>query len=159
MLSAPPKTVLVSACCLFLSALVAVSYPKLPARDAVGATPLPTSCNATNAVCAGRTWETLVCDSSIKLTKCFDVKLTCHSWNVCDCCSAVPLHKCLSPLAGRAFGPDCSSPIDAREEVCSCLWSRYCVLSSRSPCPLPANPVPAVLRRRLHALARLPRPR
>jgi hypothetical protein len=30
----------------------------------------------------------------------------------------VPLHKCLSPLAGRGFGADCSSPIDAREECC-----------------------------------------
>jgi hypothetical protein len=61
-------------------------------------------------------WQ--VCDDSIKLTKCFDAKLTCKNWNVCDCCSPVPLHKCLLPTAGRAFGPDCSSPIDAREECC-----------------------------------------
>jgi hypothetical protein len=38
---------------------------------------------------------------------------------VADCCSAVPIHKCLNPLAGRAFGFDCSSPIDAREECCA----------------------------------------
>jgi len=36
-----------------------------------------------------------------------------------DCCSPIPLHKCLSPLAGRAFDADCSSPVDAREECCA----------------------------------------
>ena len=45
-------------------------------------------------------------------------QVTCRLWDVADCCSPIPLHKCLSPLAGRGFGPDCSSPIDAREECC-----------------------------------------
>ena len=44
--------------------------------------------------------------------------MTCHLWDVADCCSPTPLYKCLSPLAGRGFDTDCSSPIDAREECC-----------------------------------------
>jgi len=98
---------------LGFSALAAISYPNLPARQAA----VCAEGDAT-ATCNGNTWEKLICDDPIKLTKCFDAKTTCASWNVCDCCSPVPLHKCLSPLAGRAFDTDCSSPIDAREECC-----------------------------------------
>jgi len=99
---------------LGLSALVAVSHPTLPARQAAE------SCAQGDAsvTCSGNTWEKLICDASYKVSKCFDATTTCASWNVCDCCSPVPLHKCLSPLAGRAFDTDCSSPIDAREECC-----------------------------------------
>jgi len=80
-------------------------------------------CNASAAIpkaqCGnGKVWEKLQCDDEIKVTKCFDARVTCRLWDVCDCCSPVPLHKCLSPLAGRGFGIDCSSPIDAREECC-----------------------------------------
>jgi len=66
----------------------------------------------------GTTHEKLICDDPIKVSKCFDAKVTCSKWDVEDCCSSVPLHKCLSPFATRYFGPDCSSPIDAREECC-----------------------------------------
>ena len=67
----------------------------------------------------GTQHEKLTCDSRIKLSKCFDAEITCGKWYVKDCCSPIALHKCLSPLAGRAFGADCSSPIDAREECCA----------------------------------------
>lgn len=99
---------------LALSALYAVSNPSLPPHEASETC----TANSPTATCGGRTWEKLICDDPLKLTKCFDAKTTCANWDVCDCCSPVPLHKCLSPLAGRAFGADCSSPIDAREECC-----------------------------------------
>ena len=67
----------------------------------------------------GTQHEKLTCDSRIKLSKCFDAEITCGKWDVKDCCSPIALHKCLSPLAGRAFDADCSSPIDAREECCA----------------------------------------
>jgi hypothetical protein len=101
---------------LGVSVLYAISYPTLPPRQ--DAAEAPDTCDGVNAQCGGRTWENLVCDSNLKLTKCFDAKLTCKNWNVCDCCSAVPLHKCLLPTAEKAFAPECSSPIDAREECC-----------------------------------------
>jgi hypothetical protein len=75
-------------------------------------------CNAneTLAQCGGVVWEALTCRNP---TTCVDTVVTCVDWNMCDCCSAVPLHKCLLPTAGRAFDTDCSSPIDGREQCCS----------------------------------------
>uniref|UniRef100_A0A7S2MZW4 Uncharacterized protein n=1 Tax=Haptolina brevifila TaxID=156173 RepID=A0A7S2MZW4_9EUKA len=108
-----PKTATIVTLALFaLTALVAISNgsPNRQEADAV--------CEDGLATCGGATYEKLICDDPVKLTKCFDARTTCSSWNVCDCCSPVPLHKCLSPLAGRAFGADCSSPIDAREQCC-----------------------------------------
>jgi hypothetical protein len=67
----------------------------------------------------GTSFEKLQCDNRLKVSKCFDAKVTCKNWKLEDCCSPVALHKCLSPLAGRAFDTDCSSPIDAREECCA----------------------------------------
>lgn len=67
----------------------------------------------------GQQFEKLTCDSTLKATKCFDAKVTCRAWNVEDCCSPIPLHKCLNPLSSRDFGSDCSSPIDAREQCCA----------------------------------------
>jgi len=95
------------------SALAAVSYPVLPAKEK------DATCVAgdATATCQG-SWEKLICDDPIKLTKCFDAMTTCASWNVCDCCSPVPLYKCFSPLAGRSFDTNCVSPIDAREQCC-----------------------------------------
>jgi len=95
--------------------LYAVSHPSIPSRQEAEEVD---TCDGVNAQCGGRTWENLVCDSNVKLTKCFDAKLTCKNWNVCDCCSVVPLHKCLLPTAVKAFAPECSSPLDAREECC-----------------------------------------
>jgi len=72
------------------------------------------------ATCSdGQKHEKLTCDDKLKVSKCFDARVTCRNWDVNDCCSAVPIHKCLNPFAGRAFGFDCSSPIDAREECCA----------------------------------------
>ena len=111
---APRAAFVVTLACLALTALVAISTPAKPAQQVVE----EATCDGTNAMCGGRTWEKLICDDPIKATKCFDAEVTCHSWDVCDCCSPVPLHKCLSPMAGRAFDSDCSSPVDAREECC-----------------------------------------
>lgn len=81
---------------------------------------LPHSPSAALATCEnGQQHEKLTCDDQLKVSKCFDARVTCRKWDVADCCSAVPIHKCLNPLAGRAFGFDCSSPIDAREECCA----------------------------------------
>jgi len=44
--------------------------------------------------------------------------VTCANWDVCSCCSAEPLYKCLLPTATKAFAPECSSPIDARQQCC-----------------------------------------
>jgi len=112
--NAPRAATAVTLALFALTALVAISTPGAAPRDAV-----ESSCADGIATCSdGNTWEKLICDDAKKLTKCFDATTTCASWNVCDCCSPIPLHKCLSPLAGRAFGADCSSPIDAREQCC-----------------------------------------
>jgi len=110
--NAPRAATLVTLGLLALSAIVAISSGTPKRADA------ETSCSGGTATCGGTTYEKLICDDPVKLTKCFDAKTTCASWNVCDCCSPIPLHKCLSPLAGRAFDVDCSSPIDAREQCC-----------------------------------------
>ena len=98
---------------LFVAAAVAITVcasPTAATYDPPGAL----------ATCAdGRTMEKLTCDNTLKVTKCFDAKVTCRKWDVAMCCSAKSLHKCLNPLAGRAFDTDCSSPIDAREECCA----------------------------------------
>lgn len=78
------------------------------------------TCNATYATCpkgGGHpgTWEKITCHNP---TTCADHYATCHSWDVCDCCSSVPLYKCLLPTAGKAYAPECSSPIDARQQCC-----------------------------------------
>jgi len=111
--NAPRTATAVTFGALALTALVAVSIPGTPRSDVAEET-----CADGITTCGGSSYEKLICDDARKLTKCFDAKTTCASWNVCDCCSPVPLHKCLSPFAGRAFGADCSSPIDAREQCC-----------------------------------------
>lgn len=110
--NAPRAATLVTLGLLALSAIVAISSGTPKRADA------ESSCSGGLATCGGATYEKLICDDPIKLTKCFDAKTTCHSWDVCNCCSPIPLHKCLSPLAGRAFDSDCSSPVDAREQCC-----------------------------------------
>lgn len=73
------------------------------------------TCKETTASCGGNTWEKLTCHNP---TTCLDASLTCRSWDVCSCCSAEPLYKCLLPTAKKAFAPECSSPIDARQQCC-----------------------------------------
>ncbi len=81
--NAPRTVAALSFGLLALSALAAVSHPVLPERQT-------TTCaagDATTTCSDGKTWEKLICDDPIKVTKCVDAKTTCASWNVCDCCS------------------------------------------------------------------------
>ena len=93
-----------------LAAILLIVHSSAPHLDEPGTL---ATCNT------GAQFEKLTCDDSIKVTKCFDAKVTCRLWKTEDCCSPIALHKCLNPLAGRGFGADCSSPIDAREECCA----------------------------------------
>lgn len=72
-------------------------------------------CESDTATCGGNTWEKLTCHNP---TTCLDSGLTCRNWDVCSCCSAEPLYKCLLPTAAKAFASDCASPIDARQQCC-----------------------------------------
>lgn len=113
---------------LFSAALVGAVLLLLPdARPALAAGTLEegATCNATYATCpkgGGHpgTWEKITCHNP---TTCADHYATCHSWDVCDCCSSVPLYKCLLPTAGKAYSPECSSPIDARQQCCGDAWT------------------------------------
>jgi len=73
------------------------------------------TCAAETATCGGQSWEKLTCHNP---TTCLDHYGMCKSWDVCSCCSAEPLYKCLLPTAAKAFAPECSSPIDARQQCC-----------------------------------------
>jgi hypothetical protein len=105
-------------------------------RGGAGATTHPTvadamcNSNETLAQCDGVAWEALTCHNP---TTCVDTMVTCVDWNVCDCCSAVPLHKCLLPGAGRAFDTDYSSPIDGREQCCADARTRMSVRRASRP--------------------------
>jgi len=67
------------------------------------------------ATCGGQMWERITCHNP---TTCADHYGMCRSWDACSCCSAVPLYKCLSPFAEQAFAPECSGPIDGRQQCC-----------------------------------------
>ncbi len=105
---------------LAIAALAALSYQI--AKDVCNGScfsskPLQpgSTCAAETATCGGKTWEKLTCHNP---TTCLDHYGTCHSWDVCSCCSSEPLYKCLLPTAAKAFAPDCASPIDARQQCC-----------------------------------------
>lgn len=72
-------------------------------------------CDGTNAQCSDeKIWEKITCHNP---STCFDAHVYCKSWNVCDCCSAEPLNKCLLPTAETAFAPECSGR-DGRQWCC-----------------------------------------